>query len=349
MKKHQSRLRVVALVVELSALAAVAFSVPMRQPATVTGTAIYRERIALPPNAVFEATLEDVSRSDAPAEELGRARLEKPGQPPFRFSIPFDRSRIKADGIYSVRARILIEGKSMFATTQSYPVLTRGKGNMVTMILQRATAALEGMFLYMADAATFTDCQTGQRWPVAMEREYKTLESAYLKARKRPGEELKVNVQGRVEMRPKADAGGQVLTVVVERYLGIWPGEICDTPAPAPPLQETSWKLTRLLGKPVILADGQREPNLTFRTEQNRLTGSTGCNNLVGSYRFKGNDMTLSGIAVTRMACLQGMEVETEFFTALGKVQKYRILGQHLELYDANNNMLARFAARTEK
>jgi uncharacterized lipoprotein YbaY len=32
---------------------------------TVTGTATYRERIALPAGAVFEAILEDVSRADA--------------------------------------------------------------------------------------------------------------------------------------------------------------------------------------------------------------------------------------------------------------------------------------------
>jgi uncharacterized lipoprotein YbaY len=53
----------------------------------ITGTALYRERIALPPGAVFEATLEDISRADAPAEILGRARLEPAGQPPFRFEI----------------------------------------------------------------------------------------------------------------------------------------------------------------------------------------------------------------------------------------------------------------------
>ena len=55
----------------------------------VTGTATYRERIALPPDAVFEATLEDVSRQDAPAVIIGRARMEKPGNPRFgsRFSM----------------------------------------------------------------------------------------------------------------------------------------------------------------------------------------------------------------------------------------------------------------------
>lgn len=42
--------------------------------AAVTGTATYRERIALPPGAVLEVTLEDVSRAGAPAEAIGSVR-----------------------------------------------------------------------------------------------------------------------------------------------------------------------------------------------------------------------------------------------------------------------------------
>ena len=61
---------------------------PRRRSAHVTGTASYRERIALPPGAVFEAVLEDVSAADAPAQ---RARPHRPshdpGNPPFDFEI----------------------------------------------------------------------------------------------------------------------------------------------------------------------------------------------------------------------------------------------------------------------
>jgi uncharacterized lipoprotein YbaY len=35
---------------------------------SIQGTATYRERMALPPSAAFEATVEDVSRADAPAD-----------------------------------------------------------------------------------------------------------------------------------------------------------------------------------------------------------------------------------------------------------------------------------------
>ena len=50
-------------------LLALAVSLPvMGRDSAIKGTATYRERIAMPPNAVFEATLEDVSLADAPAE-----------------------------------------------------------------------------------------------------------------------------------------------------------------------------------------------------------------------------------------------------------------------------------------
>jgi heat shock protein HslJ len=42
----------------------------------VKGTATYRERMALPPGAVLEATLQDVSRADAPAVVIGQVSLE---------------------------------------------------------------------------------------------------------------------------------------------------------------------------------------------------------------------------------------------------------------------------------
>ena len=57
---------------------------------TVSGTASYRERMALPPDAVLEVSLQDVSLADAPAVELGSLRIENPGSPPFEFEIAYD-------------------------------------------------------------------------------------------------------------------------------------------------------------------------------------------------------------------------------------------------------------------
>ena len=435
---------------------------------TVTGTATYRERIALPPDAVFEATLEDVSRPGAPAQVIGRTTIEKPGQPPFKFSIEYDPARIVERNTYSVRARVTTRsGALMFTTDQAYPVLTQGKGSQVTMLMRRSrggssgsaastplgelpasfrgdlpcadcpgirydlnlfpdkafylrmtylgrdvkpiddigrwdvsdngtltldggkdnlelfavkssdllqkldlegrpiestlnyelrrTSAFErieprvkmrGMFRYMADAPTFTECQSGQRWPVAMEGGYQALESAYTQTKRQPAEELLVTVEGQVAMRPNADGGRPTPTLVVESYSGIWPGETCGAPKSTSSLRDTYWKLTRIGDKPVILAEKQREPHLVFRSESSRVTGFSGCNNMSGGYNTDGKGMTLTGLISTRMACVQGMDTEASFLKALGSVSTWKISGQHLELYDAGGAMLARFEAR---
>lgn len=52
------------------------------------------------------------------------------------------------------------------------------------------------MYRHLADAGTFTECLTWQRWPVAQEGDNTKLERAYLKVRREPGEGLMVNVEG---------------------------------------------------------------------------------------------------------------------------------------------------------
>ncbi len=90
---------------------------------TLQGTASYRERMMLPPDAVFEAQLQDISRADAPATVLGRARLDPAGQPPFRFEIAYDDTAVKPGSRYAVRATVTHRGQLLFTTDRIYPVL----------------------------------------------------------------------------------------------------------------------------------------------------------------------------------------------------------------------------------
>jgi putative lipoprotein len=89
--------------------------------ATLRGEAFYRERIALPPLAVFEAVLQDVSRADAPAEILGRARLDPAGQPPFHFEIAYDEAALRPGRRYAVRANVTLDGRLLFTTDRFIP------------------------------------------------------------------------------------------------------------------------------------------------------------------------------------------------------------------------------------
>jgi putative lipoprotein len=87
-----------------------------------TGTAIYRARIAAPPDAVFEATLADAARADAPATVLGRVALRDAGNPPYAFAIPFDPASLPPGARLTVRATLAAGGRYLFATDAAHPV-----------------------------------------------------------------------------------------------------------------------------------------------------------------------------------------------------------------------------------
>ena len=108
---------------------------------TIQGTAAYRERMAMPAGAVFEATLEDVSRADAPASVIASARLASPGNPPIKFSIAYDPAKIVANNRYVVRARITQDGKTLFTSDTATPVITRGNHMSVSIMLRRAAGS----------------------------------------------------------------------------------------------------------------------------------------------------------------------------------------------------------------
>jgi uncharacterized lipoprotein YbaY len=96
--------------------------------ATVTGVVTYRERIALPEDAVVRVRLEDVSRADAPAVLLGEQVIDPMGrQVPIPFAVTYDPAQIDPRGRYSVRARIEdAQGRLLWTSTQAYPVITGG-------------------------------------------------------------------------------------------------------------------------------------------------------------------------------------------------------------------------------
>jgi len=108
---------------------------------TVEGTATYRERIALPPNAVFEAVVQDVSRADAPAIEIARTTVRQPPQVPIPFRITVNPSDINSKRNYSVRGRILVDGKLWFVSDMVYPVLMDGASSKVDMLLKRVSSS----------------------------------------------------------------------------------------------------------------------------------------------------------------------------------------------------------------
>ncbi|MGD8439016.1 MAG: YbaY family lipoprotein [Holophagae bacterium] len=436
----------------------------------VRGTATYRERMALPPDAVLEVTLEDVSRMDVPAEVIGRVEIADPGNPPYAFEIPYDADAIDERHSYSVWARITRDGTLMFTTDTAAPVLTRRAGNEVELVLKRVgggstgpspreTAAVDavsgsyvgilpcadcdgiryridlfddgafyermtylgrgndatfdtigswslttgeptialfdgdrepqrwevvdrstlrkldrggqdiesslnyelvrtegldplepqlamrGMVMYLADAAMFHECLTGRRVSVAMEGASIDVERAVLETRREPGAEVLISVVGRLAQRLPMEGDGPVEMLVVDELDGVWPGETCGARMSLSVLEDTLWILTRLGDRPVIVGPEQRAPHLVLRSHDQQAAVFGGCNRMTGSYAIDGTAIGFGHMAMTQMACPNGMETETAFARALGAAVRYRLLAHHLELLDEDGAMVARFEA----
>jgi heat shock protein HslJ len=209
--------------------------------------------------------------------------------------------------------------------------------------------AVRGMYRYFADAGQFTECLTRRKWPVAQEKDNAALESAYTKARLTAGEELLVNLEGQVAMRPKMEGQGAQASLVVDKFIGVSPAETCGAPFSSALLENTYWKLTRLGAKPVTAAVKQREPHLVLNSKTKRIAGSSGCNRFMGTYQQKDDRLTLGKVAMTFMSCPEGMETERDFAAALEQVQSWKILGEHLEFFDGSGGFLARFQTRATK
>lgn len=119
----------------------------------------------------------------------------------------------------------------------------------------------------------------------------------------------------------------------------------CATPEVrnAAALEGTTWKLVRIGGEPVAVGERQREPNLILDPGERRVSGSSGCNRFAGTYSVDGDRLSFSPLAATRMACADGMEQEQALFDALGRVARWRISGERLELLDGDGKSVAEF------
>ena len=107
----------------------------------ITGTVTYRNRSALPPTAVIEVTLQDISRADAPATSISTQKIEAGGkQPPFAYELPYDPAQIDQRMTYAVNARITNGNELLYINDTVIPVLTRGAPQTDVEILVVATS-----------------------------------------------------------------------------------------------------------------------------------------------------------------------------------------------------------------
>lgn len=81
--------------------------------------------------------------------------------------------------------------------------------------------------------------------------------------------------------------------------------------------------------------------------DDGRVAGSGGCNRYTASYTLDGAALSIGPAASTRMACLDPgvMDQESAFFAALGRVDRFEIDGDRLQLRAADGALQADFRA----
>ena len=84
--------------------------------------------------------------------------------------------------------------------------------------------AMRGMYFYMADAATFTDCATGKRVSVASNAE---LERGYLAARGASEKPVLLSVEGHFTLEANPDTHEPVKTLMADKEIKFIPGKSC--------------------------------------------------------------------------------------------------------------------------
>jgi len=208
---------------------------------------------------------------------------------------------------------------------------------------------MRGMYRSLGATGVFRECQSGVSFPVAARGEYRLLEHHYDSTPHGQGDPLLVTLSGSLLKKDGSSGGESGEELVVERFGSVVPGQDCTGEHSESGLFDRTWRLVELAGKPVRLDKGQREPFVTLETKDNKMHGFSGCNRFFGTYLAKGEIFVFNKMAMTRMACPQGMALEDGFLKALEKTEAYRVRDGVLELRDRDENILARLQSGTQK
>ncbi len=101
----------------------------------IQGEVWFKERIALPQEAVLTVQIKDVSLMDAPAVVIAEIERDNVTTPvPFQFVI--NRDQFEQAHTYTVGANISLNGKLMFINTQAYQI-DLGSSEPMSVLVQK--------------------------------------------------------------------------------------------------------------------------------------------------------------------------------------------------------------------
>lgn len=125
-------MRIAAIVLALMCMASAA---PVARAGMLSGEVFYRERVALPPNAVLEVSLVDVTRPGGLGDLVASVQMRANRQVPIAFEIRYGDGDVDLRRSYAVRANIVADGRLLFVNARPQYVLTQGHPNSVRILM----------------------------------------------------------------------------------------------------------------------------------------------------------------------------------------------------------------------
>ncbi len=104
----------------------------------------------------------------------------------------------------------------------------------------------------------------------------------------------------------------------------------------------TEWRLVAVVGVPAGTGANGKPATLLLEELSGRASGFAGCNTFSGSYTLSGSSIAFGPLAMTRMACATGGELESRYAGALEQATEWKMTSQGLELRKGST-LLARF------
>jgi heat shock protein HslJ len=104
------------------------------------------------------------------------------------------------------------------------------------------------------------------------------------------------------------------------------------------PLKDTSWQLVSFAGNAPLEGSG-----MTIDFSSKEIQGNASCNHYFGSYEIRGDEVSITGLGWTEMACLDPegiMEQEQILMGLLSKAAGFYIAGNTLHITTSTGEVL---------
>jgi heat shock protein HslJ len=112
--------------------------------------------------------------------------------------------------------------------------------------------------------------------------------------------------------------------------------------SPMPSPVGVEWRLVSIGGTAAGTGANGQPATLRLDETSGRASGYAGCNQFSGSYTLSGSSLSFGPLAMTRMACAQGGELESRYTMALEQATGWKTTSTGLELRKGST-LLAKF------